>query len=198
MKHIISLAFILSLSFFCLAVHADTEEFGIIMDVSGEITINRGENKIAAELGSTISPNDILTLTKGSTVALVSYDSCQEWILNGPDKITIKADKINSERGNISPERQLPICYSMEEIEDSKSDTIGGFVLRGAPKDPLASLRTEFKNGKASNTTLITIIMYDLHNGKVEQTEQYFKVLKSREPGSEFVRSLSKRIDSIK
>jgi len=196
MKSIMSITIILSLFFFCMLVQADTGDFGIIMDVSGEITINRWENKIAAELGSTIISKDIITLAKGSTFVIVSYDDCQEWILTGPDNITIRAGKIKSEWGSISSERQLPICYSMEDIKDDSSDIIGGFVLRGAPKDPLVPLREEFNSGKASNSTIITLIMHDLHNGHMEQTEQYFNVLRSRAPESEFVKALSNRLEN--
>jgi hypothetical protein len=170
------------------------QDFGIMMDVSGKVAIHRDGNPINADFGMNIFSGDIIELNKGSDAVIVSYADCQEWTLKGPDKVMIKTDEgPESGSGMVAPSRQLPVCYGPEEFKEDGSDVIGGLVLRGQPKDPLAALREEFKGGTASNSTLMTLIMHDLKNGKIERARPYFDTLKVRAPESEFINNIARR-----
>jgi hypothetical protein len=181
---------------FCVLCFSDqssaAQDFGIMMDVSGKVSIQRDGRNIPADLGLNILSDDTLNLSKNSSAVIVTYADCKEWILKGPDKIRVKSGEgPKSSSREIAPSRQLPVCYGPEEFKEGGSYVIGGFVLRGEPRDPLASLRKDFQNGKASNSTLMTLIMHDLRSGKTERAKQYFKVLNERAPESEFVKEIS-------
>lgn len=58
------------------------------------------------------------------------------------------------------------------------------------------SLRKEFEDGKASNSTLITLILHDLEKGDKERAKTYLTELeKKMSPESEILKSLSVRIE---
>jgi hypothetical protein len=112
--------------------------------------------------------------------------------------VNITAKGPVSKSVNLSSQRQLPVCYSLDEFVTSDSDVIGGFVLRGIPKDPLASLREEFEQGKASNSTLVTLIIHDLKNGSIEKARLYYDTLQQRVPESKIVKVLSEKFQMRK
>lgn len=185
---------VFSLMVFALAFSAPPSyalEFGIVMDVSGTVFIQRGRETVPPDLGLNVSSGDTITLGEGSSIVIVSYSDCSEWVLKGPDRITIRGELIAGKR----PTRQLPVCYSPEEFKEGDAHVIGGFVLRGQPGDPLASLRDEFERGEASNSTLMTLIMSDLSSGEAERARPYFEALRSRMPGSEFVKTIAKKFE---
>ena len=184
---------------FCMSAQTViADDFGIVMDVNGKINVQRGEQKLPVEIGLNIIYGDTIKLDKTNNIVIVAYDDCMEWDLTGPHSIIIKSDGIALKTGEASPKRQLPVCYSLEEFEGEKEDVMGGFVLRGSPKDPLASLREEFKHGKASNSTLITLIVHDLRNWKIEQARPYYEELHRRMPDSVFVNNFTKKFNKRK
>lgn len=192
-----SIALLLTLSLLLfpgMQLHA--EEYGVITDVSGESVIIRGDGKVKADLGTGLNSGDIIELEEQSSLAIVSYESCREWLLTGSDRITI--DHVRgpvSGKSRLNPSRTLPVCYSPEEYQDENLPVIGGFVLRGEPKDPVAGLRKEFEQGKASNTVLMTLIMHDLSRGEQERARPYYLQLKERIPDSSFVKSIAPRFE---
>ena len=172
---------------------ADADEFGVIMDVTGKVAIQREKSYVKADLGVEVKPGDIIKIEKGANIVLVSYLECNEWSVNGPDTVTIKNDGLDTQRTKVIPTRQLPVCYGPEEFKTGDDDVMGGFVLRGAPKDPLASLRQEFASGKASSSTLMTLIMHDLKRGNADKARSYYEELKKRSPDSSFVKKITPR-----
>ncbi len=169
------------------------DDSGIVMDVNGEVKLLRGGKQISVEVGLNLVQGDIIEIKKEGLVVIVSYVECKEWQLKGPDTINIVAEGVVSTLNKVSPRRQLPVCYSLDEFDTNESDGIGGITLRGIPKDPLAFLREEFKHGKASNSTLITIIMHDLKNGNIEKARPCLETLRERLPGSKIVKALSEK-----
>jgi hypothetical protein len=172
------------------------QDFGIMMDVSGEVSVKRDGQNMPADLGLNIFSGDTIVLGKNAGAVIVSYEDCQEWVIKGPDNVRIKINEgLISDSHKLAPSRQLPVCYGHEEFKEGVPDVTGGLVLRGQPKDLLASLREEYRNGNASNSTLMTLIMHDLKNGKKEQAKQYFNVLKKRAPESGFIKEISKMFE---
>ncbi len=178
----------------CFSLTADlkaAEDFGIIMDTAGTVTIQRDTHKMSADLAMEIDFGDIITIAPESSLTVVGYDNCDEYVLKGKDTFVVgERSGIQSARSRqkIAPTRKLPVCYSADEV--SEGDTIGGFIVRG--NDELSALRKEFAEGKASNATLLTLIMHDIINGKVEQARPYYDELKKRKPGDPFVKKLAK------
>jgi hypothetical protein len=170
--------------------YAETEDFGIVMDLSGKVTIKHGVNAKAADLGSNIVIGDMIILNKNANAVIVSYEDCREWRLSGAKRFLIKAGTILVNGKSLPYSRRLPVCYSMEEIRRAGSEPVGGFVLRG-PNDPLAELREEFNSGKASNSTVMILLMHELNRGEIEKAKPYYEFLKKRLPDSEFITNIA-------
>jgi hypothetical protein len=188
-KHILTTVIIftavLSLSY---QVYADG--FGIIMDVSDNVAVKRGGKSLPADIGSDIFSSDTVNLKQGEFIVIVSYKDCREWEISGPADINVTDEGPAVKGRNLTTLRRLPTCYSMEEFSGADSDVVGGLVFRRS--DPMASLREEFDSGKATNSTLITLVMHALYNGDSEQARVYFDALKKRVPGSVLIKRLSK------
>jgi len=168
------------------------EEVGVVMDVSGKVDIHRQGKNISVDFGMNIQDGDVFTAESGSSVTVVTYVDCREWIVNGPQRASISGATLVAITGQgIESQRQLPVCYSPSDSKSGKSDLIGGLVLRGAPKDPVKELREEFVTGKASNATLMTLIMNDLKTGKKDTAKVYYEELHKRAPRSQFVMKLA-------
>jgi hypothetical protein len=170
--------------------YAETEDFGIVMDLSGKVTIKHGVNTKPADLGINIVTGDMIILDKKAKAVIVSYVDCQEWSLSGAKRFLIKAGTILVNGKSLPYSRRLPVCYSMEEIRRAGSEPVGGFVLRGQ-NDPLAELREEFNSGKASNSTVMILLMHELNRGEVEKAKPYYEFLKKCLPDSEFITNIA-------
>lgn len=170
--------------------YAETADFGIVMDLSGKVTIKRGANTIPADLGVNIVKGDMIILNKKAKAVIVSYNECQEWNLSEAKRFLVKGETILVNGKPLPYSRRLPVCYSMEEIKRAGSEPVGGFVLRG-PNDPLAELREEFNSGKASNSTVMILLMHELNRGEVEKARPYYEFLKNRLPDSEFITNIA-------
>ena len=187
---LVSITLLVLLAFWPQITHA--QDFGSVMDVSGQVTIHRGGQVLAADLGMTVSVNDRITLGPGAKAVIVSFADCFEWNLTGPDKITISTDnEIVSKTCKLEPTRRLPVCYKTEKLMAGESKVAGGLILRGG--DSLINkLRKEFEAGRASNSTLMTLIMHDLKNNQPEEARPYFEALKKRAPKSLFVKKVAR------
>jgi hypothetical protein len=167
------------------------DDYGMIMDLSGSISIERSGKTLAADLGQTIMVEDRIKVTKGAKATIVSYMDCTEWIAEGPGTVQITWENPQAQNGaQLQQGRELPVCYSQEELNIADSGTIGGLVLRGAASDPVKNLRDEFQRGRASNSSLVTLIMHDMANGHRDQAKIYLDTLRKREPGSAFVKQM--------
>lgn len=167
-------------------------EFGVVMDVAGKTSVQRSGKSFPADFGMNLQEDDALIAETGATMTLVTYADCREWRIEGPGQAKLTSGGVVSMKGSQAKAlRQLPVCYSPGEAHGGKSGVIGGFVLRGVPKDPVKELRDEFKTGKATNTTLMTLIMNDLKNGRKDIAKEYYEELRRRAPDSAFVRNLA-------
>lgn len=167
------------------------EDYGVVMDISGSVELISNGKKSPVDLGTNLSIGDEISLNKDSSLVVVSYEDCLEWKINGPNKIKVSA-AIHKDKKKVTILRQLPVCYSPSEMNTSDSQSIGGFVLRGMPVDPLEQLRNEFKSGKASNSTLMTLIMHDVNNKEINKAKPYYSELKQRMPNSSFIKEIKK------
>lgn len=169
------------------------EDFGMIMDTEGDVEVRHEGQSAPADFGQTIYIGDNIRLGANARVLVVSYTRCDELILQGPveaeaDWTGLTADQPEQPQKG----RRLPVCYSQEELNVASSGVIGGLVLRGAPSDPVLGLREEFKQGQASNVSLMTLIMHDVANGNPERAAPYYQTLKDRMPESAFITSMAK------
>ncbi|MDM8522199.1 hypothetical protein QUF80_02410 [Desulfococcaceae bacterium HSG8] len=172
---------------------AGAGDFGIVTDVSGKVFIQRGEQKIAADLAMNVFVSDKVSIEKDSEITIISYDDCMEWVLKGADQITFRAGKKKplSEKHEISAARKLPVCYKPDAFQGVVSQKIGGIPLMGVEEDPVACLREEAEKGSASNSALMILIMHDLKQGERESALVYFEALKARLPESGFVKDMA-------
>lgn len=167
------------------------EDFGMVMDIEGKVTVEHQGRQAVASLGQTLFVGDRLILEAGGSLGVVSYGSCDELVLNGPAQAQVGAAGLTSSQGGPAKlARRLPVCYSQEELNAGDSGVIGGLVLRGAPKDPVYDLRREFATGKATNSSLMTLVMHDVSNGQAAQARPYFQALTRLAPDSQFVREM--------
>ena len=169
------------------------EDFGMVMEVQGRVLIQRNGTEIPVDLGQAVFVGDRFALPDATRVTVVAFQDCREWLLAGPVEATTRWTRIEA-FGPSQPKRgrRLPVCYSQQELEVEDPGVVGGLILRGAPEDPVAGLRREFESGRASNSTLVTLIMHDLANDQPDRARPYLAELERRVPGSPFVESLAK------
>lgn len=171
-----------------VSVTATAVEFGIVMDIQGKVTIERAGKQMPADFGMAVELGDRVVLGDQASATIVSYLDCQELRLTGPAQAAANGEQLSvTPASRLQAGRILPVCYGEDELNTSDADIIGGVVLRGAPRDPVHRLRTEFSEGKASTSTLMTLLMHDLANGDTEQARPYFDALKQKAPESAFL-----------
>ncbi|MDH4182823.1 MAG: hypothetical protein OEV92_01250 [Nitrospinota bacterium] len=164
----------------------------MVMDVSGDAKILRKGVSAPADLGKSISFDDVFKLGAGAKLAVVTYIDCNQWMMAGPGEFKVNSSQaIEAANGKLAPAKKMPVCYEPDSITAESTNTIGAFVLRGGAKDPVADLRAEFENGNASLSTLMTLVMYDLQNGRKDSARPYFEELSKRAPESQFVKRIS-------
>jgi hypothetical protein len=159
-------------------------------DFSGDVSLGRGNERIAAAVGVDILAGDTLTIAGGAWIELVSTGTCEVWELQGARQYSFTEHEIMSspERDIILPNQRLSVCFDPAGFSTGKAQRIGGIIERGGPvEDELAEI------GSKSNAALINlIIVYALSNGDNEKAAPYYQELKKRAPGSEFVASVAK------
>lgn len=163
------------------------EEFGIIMEVAGESTVNREGKNINADFGQDLRVGDILNAGEGSMMIIVAYESCEEWKVTGPEQALIETkSNIISLSGQLSPARRLPVCYKPEAFAYSGPNVMGGTLLRsGEGEGPdVAKIDQIRQNADLSNSELMSLLMFDLQNGDKEKALEYYEMLMSKNPGA--------------
>jgi hypothetical protein len=162
------------------------KEYGIIQDLAGSTEIVRADERFAADIGETLLEGDRLDLAEGARLTLVIYDGCAEWQAQGPGVIAISAAGMGGERpGALRRLRELPVCYEPEDLNTLDDHApIAGILLRGIQRDPVRALREEFASGEISTPALITLIQYDIVNGKYKNIEPYLQRLEQHPAGS--------------
>ncbi|MGO9019367.1 MAG: hypothetical protein ACLQVJ_13570 [Syntrophobacteraceae bacterium] len=161
-----------------------------VSDLSGDVSLSRGNELIGAAVGSDIAAGDTLTIGSGAWIELVSTGTCEVWELNGTRQYTFNEHKITSspEGDKIPPDHRLSVCFDPAGFSIGKAQRIGGIIERGgSPEDELAEI------GSKSNAALINLIMlYALSEKDIEKAAPYYEELKTRAPGSEFVAGAAK------
>ena len=161
-----------------------------VSDLSGDVSLGRGNERIAAAVGLDIAAGDTLTIGGRAWIELVSTGTCEVWELNRTRQYTFTEREITSspEGDKIPPDHRLSICFDPAGFSTGKAQRIGGIIERGeSAEDELAEI------GSKSNAALINlIILYALSDGNMEKAVPYYDELKKRVPGSEFVAGVAK------
>ncbi|MGA3115840.1 MAG: hypothetical protein ABSF90_15570 [Syntrophobacteraceae bacterium] len=161
-----------------------------VSDLSGDVSLSRGNERIGATVGSDIAAGDTLTIGDGAWIELVSTGTCEVWELNRTRQYTFTEREITSspEGDKIPPDHRLSICFDPAGFSIGKAQRIGGIIERGgSSEDELAEI------GSKSNAALINLIMlYALSEKDIEKAAPYYEELKKRAPGSEFVAGAAK------
>ena len=158
-----------------------------VSDLSGDVSLSRGNEQIAAAVGSDISPGDTMKIKDGAWIELVSTGTCEVWELKGNRQYTFTEHDIMSspERDKIPPIHRLTVCFNPAGFSMGKAQRIGGIIERGGSiEDELAET--------GSNAALVNlIIFYALSQKDIEKARPYYEALKERAPGSQFVGSVA-------
>jgi len=161
-----------------------------VSDFSGDVSLGRGNERIAASVGLDIAAGDTLTIGGGAWIELVSTGTCEVWELEGSRRYSFTEHEIMSspEGDRIPPDHRLSVCFDPAGFSTGKAQRIGGIIERGeSAEDELAEI------GSKSNAALINlIILYALSDGNMEKAVPYYDELKKRVPGSEFVAGVAK------
>ncbi len=161
-----------------------------VSDLSGDVSLSRGNKRIGAAVGADIATGDTLAIGGGAWIELVSTGTCEVWELNGTRQYSFGEHEImiSPEGGRIPPDHRLSVCFDPAGFSIGKAQRIGGIIERGgSPEDELAQM------GSKSNAALINLIMlYALGEKDIEKAAPYYAELKKRAPGSEFIASVAK------
>ncbi len=153
-----------------------------VSDLSGDVSLSRGNERIAAAIGSDISLGDTMTIGDGAWIELVSTGTCEVWELKGTRQYTFTEHEIMSspEGDKIPPIHRLAVCFNPAGFSMGKAQRIGGIIERGGSlDDELAEI------GSESNAALINlIILYALSENDIEKARPYYEALKKRAPDS--------------
>ena len=158
-----------------------------VSDLSGDVSLGRGNEQIAAAIGLDISSGDTMKIKEGAWIELVSTGTCEVWELKENRQYTFTEHDITSSPAGdkIAPDSRLSVCFNPAGFSIGKAQRIGGIIERGGSiEDELAE--TE------SNAALVNLIIFHALSRKdVEKATPYYKTLKERAPGSRFVGSVA-------
>jgi hypothetical protein len=161
-----------------------------VIDLSGDVYLGRGNERIAAAVGLDIAAGDRLTIGGGAWIEVVFTGTCEVWELEGTRQYSFTEHEIMSspEGDRIPPNHRLPVCFDPAGFSTGKAQRLGGIIERGgSAEDELAEI------GSKSNAALINlIILCALSDEDIEKAVPYYKELKKRAPGSAFVASVVK------
>lgn len=170
---------------------AGQSAFGVVMDLKGGVTVKRGGAVTRVDIGSGLVDGDSVVVEKGAQVTVVDYAECQETSITGPANVDVSNKKgLSAQKGALITGRKLPVCFEPEKVS-AGGQAMGAFTMRSM--DMVADLRKEAQDNKATVSTLITIVMYDLDKGEVTRARPYYEQLVKQAPESGFVKELGKR-----
>jgi len=193
---IIMLSMLLNMS----PLFAKEQGFGMLMDAEEDLIIKFEGRSMTIEIGEVIPFDAKIYISMGGFAIVTVFESCEEWELNGRGEYITTDEGLVKEAG---PEpilsRQLPTCFDPEEFQPVGS-TIGGVVSRSISRNfktikpikpnPLEPLWREAATGRASNTTLMTLVMNGVKKHKISRVRPYFEILKQRIPNSAFIKQM--------
>jgi hypothetical protein len=160
-----------------------------VSDLSGDVYLSRGNDRVPAAIGSDIASGDTMTIGDGAWIELVFTGTCEVWELKGTRQYAFTEHEITSSPGGdkIPPNQRLAVCFNPAGFSIGKAQRIGGIIERGGPvEDELSGI------GSESNAALINlIILHALSEKDIEKARPYYEALKRRTPGSAFVASVA-------
>jgi hypothetical protein len=157
-----------------------------VCDLSGDVFLTRGTDRIPAAVGLDIASGDVMTIKDGAWIEVVSTGKCEVWELKGSREYTYTEHDILSHEGDkVAPTHRLSVCFNPAGFSVGKAQRIGGVIERGGSvEDDLSE--------SGSNAALINLIIFHaLSRGDIEQARPYYDALRERAPGSEFVRNVA-------
>jgi len=180
-------------------------EFGLILDVKGKPVIKRGNSIIHAEFGQEVAIGDSLRTKLQDLIVIVAYKTCEEWTLSGSQLVKILDESnISCASGSISPARKLPVCYQPELFDPKCPTVMGGIQLRGVGRNQpengpgMDKLKQTADSGKASNSELMSLIIFSLSQGDEHQAKKYFSQLSAQNPGAAIPKALTEKLNPEK
>ena len=190
---IIMLSILLNMSPLC----AKEQGFGMLMDAEEDLIIKFEGRSMTIEVGEVIPFDAKIYISMGGFAIVTVFESCEEWELNGRGEYMTTDEGLVKEAGpDPILSRQLPTCFDPEEFEQVGS-TIGGVVSRSIGRNlkriksnRLEPLWREAATGRASNTTLMTLVMNGVKKHKISRVRPYFEILKQRIPNSAFIKRM--------
>jgi len=101
-----------------------------VSDLSGDVSLSRGDERIAAAVGMAILPGDALTIMDGSWIELVSAATCDVWELHDNGRYSFTEQGIISHDGkNVSPSHRLSACFDPSGFSQ-QGQRMGGAIER--------------------------------------------------------------------
>jgi len=165
------------------------KEFGIIMDVSGQPSLNRDGQIIHVEVGQELLVGDIINVPDQSQLVFVTYETCEELTFDeSAEVLIVNEDKIVVQKGQLLRLKQLPVCYKPESFVYDGPNITGGILLRGAKPGPsdnleeIARMRKAAIEDKTTNSELMSLIIFDLQNDDESQARSYYEQLMRKNP----------------
>ena len=145
-----------------------------VSDLSGDVSLSRGNEQIAVAVGSDISPGDTMKIKDGAWIELVSTGRCEVWELKGNRQYTFTGHDImgSPESDKIPPIHRLAVCFNPAGFSTGKAQRIGGIIERGGSiEDELADT--------GSNAALVNLIIFNaLSQKEIEKARPYYEALK--------------------
>jgi hypothetical protein len=186
------------------AVGMAGDGFGIVLEVRGAPTIQRGGSTITARFGDELVPGDSLVTGGDDQLILVAYATCDEWTLPAMSEARIiDTGTISSGKGGLTRSARLPVCYTPESFPVGGPNVIGGTLMFSPPPKPagnrddgMGKLQHAAETGQASNSELMSLIVFSLRQGRTQQARTYFSQLLARNPGAMLPAPLSQRLEA--
>lgn len=201
---------------------SSAQDFGMLTDISGKATALRNGKQTALDVGNPVLAKDLLQISKSGTATIVAYSNCLEWLVTGSGEILVENDKVSALKGaSVKTGKKLTVCYKPGNIKGAGSHSMGAVSLfskesnKPFPEQPgsqgletaslstgsdpvIDSLKQEFRDGKASNSTVISLIMYEMNANRAGLAKPYYVELKKRAPDSTVVKEMAPSFEAVK
>ena len=165
--------------------------FGLLLDATEGVVIERSSMQVEAEFGTEVMIGDVLLVPDGSSALVVTYEDCEELNFVASGAVEIESDSsITTEKPDSWSIRKLPVCYQPESFGGQSQHLIAGTLMRGESGDSqtrqtMEALRQLAAVDGANNAELVSLIIYDLQNGNQQQARGLYEQLKEKNGAAE-------------